>query len=226
MLKNLVLALLLANILLLAWEQWVVPPDAVAPGDFGPGSFGAVGEQQLVLLNTPGSSPADRPAAAGQCTRIGPFADVEMADSVGEQLKSDAFAVRRTSQAGQIWVGYWVQLVDLKTPANAARIVDRLIVAGLLDAYIFQTEPVINISLGVFRSLKGAERVASLARNLGLVPEMTDRYQPGVEHWLTVNSEGEQLLSLSDVKLGSTQILRTEVVSCEGGPAVSARIQP
>jgi hypothetical protein len=221
MLKNIVLALLLANILLLAWKRWVVPPDAEFPDEFA-----VVAERQLVALNAPGRSPAEQPPEEGRCTRIGPFADVGMADSVGEQLESDAFEVSRMSQAGQIWAGYWVQLVDLKTPDAAARILDRLIVAGLRDAYVFQLKPVINISLGVFRSRKGAERVAGVARNLGLAPEMTDRFQPGVEHWLTVESRGEKALSLSNVKLGATQILRSEAIPCAGGPPVNARIQP
>jgi len=221
MLKNVVLGLLLANILLLAWKSWVVPSEVADPAGMEP-----MGGQRLVLLR---DSPAETDPALpdeGSCTRMGPFADVEMADAVGGQLESDGLKVRRTSQAGQIWVGYWVQLVDLKTAENARQTKDRLSSAGLPDAYIFQNEPTINISLGVFRSRKGAERVAGLAQGLGLRPQMTDRYQPGVEHWLMVESRDGPGLSLRDIKLGSTQILRTEAVSCDGKPAVNASIQP
>ena len=150
--KNAVLALLLGNILVLAWQRWIVPDErslAVGPGD----------GRELTLLAA--VDPANTPPSGPGCTRIGPFADMDMADSVGAQLESDQFKVRRTSQAGKVWVGYWVQLPDLKTADNAARIVERLNEAGLRDAYIFQTEPLINVSLGVFRSRKGAERVTS-----------------------------------------------------------------
>jgi hypothetical protein len=225
MFRNILLGLLLANILLFAWQSWIVPPEAENPTGIGP-----VGERQLVLLRDASSRRGAETIIAGAgaeiCTRLGPFADVEMADSVGQQLERDEFAVRRTSKAGQVWVGYWVQLVDLKTAENAARIVDRLIEAGMLDTYIFQTEPTINISLGVFRSRTGAERVSNLARGLDFAPEMSDRYQPGVEHWLTVKSTIDEVLDKSDLTIGSTQILRTESIDCNADGPVSARIQP
>ena len=44
--RNIVLGLLLANILLLAWKSWVVPPDVVNPARMS-SAEGA----QLVLLN-------------------------------------------------------------------------------------------------------------------------------------------------------------------------------
>ena len=47
--------------------------------------------------------------------------------------------------------------------------VEQLIEGGLRDAYVFQTEPVINISLGVFRSRAGAERVIDLHGRLDRV---------------------------------------------------------
>lgn len=226
MLRNVLLGLLLANLLLFAWQSWIVPPAVKDPTALR----GQGGETQLVLLQEPTVRPGTEIviAAAGAqiCTRLGPFADVEMADSVGRQLERDEFSVRRTSKAGQVWVGYWVQLADLKTGENAARAVEKLIEAGLLDAYIFQTEPTIKISLGVFRSRKGAERVAGLARRQGFAPEMTDRHQPGVEHWLTVDSTIDVVLEQSDLAIGSTQILRTESVDCGADGPVSARIRP
>jgi hypothetical protein len=225
MFRNAVLGLLLANVLVFLWRIWLVPPDAESPAGIGP-----LSERALVLLRDTAPRPDAEsiPASVddGICTRLGPFADIEMADTVGRQLEGDKFVVRRTSKAGQIWVGYWVQLVDLKTAENAGQVVDRLIDSGLLDAYIFQTEPTINISLGVYRSRKGAERVAGLAREMGFGPEMTDRFQPGVEHWLTVESPIEQVLDRSDIAIGSTQILRTESIACEANAPVSAKIQP
>jgi hypothetical protein len=234
--RNIALGLLLANILLLAWKSWVVPPDVVNPA-----RMSSAEGPQLVLLNdaadTGDAATAEAIAPSvtdsdddtgdrGQCTRIGPFAEVDVADSVGRQLNAADFTVRRTSKVGEIWVGYWVQLVDLKTAKKAAETVDRLINAGLVDAYIFQTEPTINISLGVFRSRKGADRVAGLARELDLEPETTDRFHPGVEHWLTVEMPGAQPFDLSDIELTSNQILRAESLPCKADAVVDARIQP
>jgi hypothetical protein len=225
MFRNILLGLLLANILLFAWQSWIVPPEAENPTGIVP-----VGERQLVLLRDASSRRGAETIIAGAgaeiCTRLGPFADIEMADSVGQQLERDEFAVRRTSKAGQVWVGYWVQLVNLKTAANAAETVDRLINAGLVDAYIFQSEPTINISLGVFRGRKGADRVAGLARDLGLKPQTTDRFHPGVEHWLTVELQDGQKFDLGDIKISANSILRTENLACEAEAAVDARIAP
>lgn len=238
--RNIALGLLLANLLLLAWKSWVVPPDVENPA-----RMVSVDGPQLVLVNSAGKAgdpvavgPGPDPVASSvagpdtdsgawpQCTRIGPFAEVDVADSVRTQLKSADFSVRRSSQVGEIWVGFWVQLVDLKTAENAAGTVDRLINAGLVDAYIFQTEPTINISLGVFRSRGGADRVAGMARDLGLKPETTDRYHPGVEHWLTVEIQQGQKFSLSDIKISANSILRTESLPCESEAMVESRTRP
>jgi len=226
MLRNIVLGLLLANILVFTWNRWVVPRDAAYPD-----RLGKVSEPQLVLLSD-GSSPEVSVVSDSltgdedRCTRIGPFADVEVADSVAQQLSRINFKVRRTSKAGEVWVGYWVQLIDLKTPDNARQALNRLTKAGLVDAYIFQTEPTINISLGLFRARKGADRVAGLAQDLDLNPETTDRFQPGIEHWLTVELDAAQTLDLRDIELTTAQILRTEQVLCDSASVVDARIEP
>jgi hypothetical protein len=230
-LRNIALGLLLANILLLAWKSWVLPPDRVNPD-----RMNSPDGPQLVLLKdvadtddaatAAATAPDDGPGDRRQCTRIGPFAEVDVADSVSRQLGAAEFTVRRTSKVGEIWVGYWVQLVDMKTAKRATETVERLINAGLVDAYIFQTEPTINISLGVFRGRKGADRVAGLARELNLKPETTDRFHPGVEHWLTVETQDARSFDLSAIKVTSNQILRTESLPCEAGAVVDARIQP
>ena len=223
-LRNIVLGLLLANILVFTWNRWVVPPDVAHPD-----RLGAAGEPQLVLLSHASSPEALVVSASGEedrCTRIGPFADVQVADSVAQQLSHLHFKVRRTSKKGEVWVGYWVQLIDLKTTGNARQALDQLTKAGLVDAYIFQTEPTINISLGLFRARKGADRVAGLAQGLGLNPETTDRFQPGIEHWLTVEIEASQTLDLGDIKFTTAQILRNENVLCDAASVVDARIEP
>jgi len=237
-LRNIALGLLLANLLLLAWKSWVVPPDLVNPARISADEGAqlvlvnqATGAEEAAAPDTAASAASTAKSAASQenqvqCTRIGPFAEVDVADSVSQQLKAADFLVSRTSKVGEIWVGYWVQLVDLKTAAKAAAMVDRLINAGLVDAYVFQSEPTISISLGVFRSRKGADRVAGMARDMGLKPETTDRFHPGVEHWLTVKIQNGRKFSLSDIKIATNSILRTESLPCEADAVVDARIQP
>lgn len=219
MLRNMVLGLVLANVLLLAWQSWVVPRDALNPY-----SLGSSREPQLAAIGETRAAAEQVREETQQCIRLGPFADVDTAESVRQQLEGRDFSVHRTSEIGEIWVGFWVQLGNLETVAEAAVTVDRLIDAGLVDAYVFQTEPTINISLGVFRGRKGADRVAGVARNLGLKPQMTDRFQSGVEHWLTIESVGDPIPSLGDIRITSNRILRTESVPCGGDAVVDARI--
>ena len=45
--RNIILGLLLANVLLLAWKRWVVPPDAISPENFGQSN-----DPQLVLVSS------------------------------------------------------------------------------------------------------------------------------------------------------------------------------
>lgn len=223
-LRNIILGLLLANVLLLAWKRWVVPPDTAWPERLGSES-GA----QLVLAKSGNFAPD--PAGAqtqtvpgnldrARCARIGPFTDADTADSIAQQLGGRGFSVGRTSAKGDIWVGYWVQLMDLKTAQDAREAVDRLVDAGLLDTYIVQTEPTYNVSLGVFRGRKGAERVSNLARGLGMNPQMMDRFSEGIQHWIKVRFREDQTLNLQDLRLDTRQILRAEDTPCVADDAM------
>jgi hypothetical protein len=232
-LRNIILGLVLANVLLLAWKRWVVPPDVVWPE-----SRGFASDPQLVLVNSgkgddESGKSAPEPAAAqpqpgaltgspdrSRCARVGPFADGSTADSIAQQLVDRGFSVSRTSAQGDIWVGHWVQLLDLKTEQNARQAVDRLVDAGLLDTYIVQAEPTYNVSLGVFRGRKGAERVSNLARGLGMNPETMDRFREGTQHWIKVRFRDGQTLDLQDLRLDTRRILRTEDVPCGNDGAV------
>ncbi|NND36798.1 MAG: SPOR domain-containing protein, partial [Gammaproteobacteria bacterium] len=117
-------------------------------------------------------------------------------------------------ETGDIWVGHWVQVADMETGAEAKQAVDRLVKAGLNDAYIVRTDPTIDISLGVFRGETGANRVEKIARSAGLDPIRTDRFRTGTQHWVNVELLGGQSLDLTDLELPSSRILRTETVAC------------
>ncbi len=216
--RNIVLGLLLANLLLLAWYAWIVPPDVEFPA-----ADDSRTEPELVLVereNRPAGqadSVADRQislAPGGQCVRLGPFAEEQAADTVRRQLVERDLDVTRSSQDGEIWLGHWVQLLNLGTREKALKAVERLSGAGLVDAYIVQSSPTYNISLGVFRNRELADNVSGLAAGLGLNPVMTDRFRSGTEYWLTVELQGVPALALGDIQLETSQILRTEVVAC------------
>jgi hypothetical protein len=117
-------------------------------------------------------------------------------------------------ETGDIWIGHWVQVTDMQTSAKAKQAVERLVEAGLNDAYIVRSDPTIDISLGVFRGEAGASRVEKIARDAGLKPDRTDRFRPGTQHWVSVELLGNEALDLTDLQLPSSRILRTETVAC------------
>ena len=212
-LRNVFLGLLLANILVMAWLRWIRPaPVADATVIIG------LDEPELVPVGRPAADSDDGVAidsATSRCIRVGPFADESVATSVSRQLEGRGIPVRRTSRAGNIWMGHWVQIVDLENEAEANRALQRLSEAGLSDAYIFETSPDYKISLGVFRNRDRADKVAAVAADADFRPVTVDRTRPGTEHWLVVELVGQATLSLSDLQLETTRILRTESVSCE-----------
>lgn len=217
--RNIVASLLLANLLLLAWSRWISPDEAPDPHRFG-AHQDSMPMPQLVLFSparveAPQEQAALRPAAAAQrCERVGPFDSPEPAATIGQQLSGRGLTIDLAHETGDIWVGHWVQVIDMKSAGAARQAVERLVQAGLNDAYVVRSEPTIDISLGVFRGAAGADRVEKVARGVGLEPVRTDRYRTGTQHWVNVELRGDQALELTDLQLPSSQILRTESVAC------------
>lgn len=221
MLRNLILGLLLANVLLLAWGRWIVAPDVIDPR-----ALGEVTEPQLVLLKTTArSSQASSLVAneSGRCFRLGPFSSAEGAEDVGGQLSARGLLVNRWSGAGQIWVGHWVLLEDLPGLDAAREALNTLVSGGIRDAYIASREPTVDISLGVFRGRQGADEVIRLARKVGYSPVAVDRFREGTEHWVEVVMPADQPPDPVDLRLstsGAAQIVRIEEQPCTPAEAV------
>lgn len=210
--RNILLGLILANLLLLAWHRWVAPEEVDVPD---------ISTKVPKLILMPGNQEvpvgefAQRENRPGnnQCMKIGPFVDDEHANDLGFQLAAGGYTVSQTSQEGQAWVGHWVQIEDLGSREYAARLLRQLTNAGLTDAYIVESDETRKISLGVFREQDRAERVAGEALKLGIEATISDRYRPATEYWLEVISN-QGGVDLSDFQLVTSQILRIEPVPC------------
>ena len=221
--KNLFLALLLANLLFLGWQQWIAPPDVAAARLLSPGP-----EQDLTPVATAGGSGGQGSrtqaaladsrepvgSAGARCIRIGPIADGQLADTLRARLAGKGFATMTAAEEGQIWVGNWVQIESVASREEADRIAARLAAGGLPDAYVLQTSPPFSISLGVFRNRDRADKVAAAAVQLGFRPQTTDRYRAGVEYWLTATIPAGRDLPLDDLGRETGQILRADQVTC------------
>jgi len=209
--RNLVLALVLANLLVLAWQRWIVPPpaaDALA--------LQAVREPELVLLKSaePASPQVAVTPGPAACIRIGPFETAEAAADGAAVLSGRGLDPSSRVEAAEVWVGHWVQVADLPDRQSAVQAREALVVAGVQDAYVVQADPGFKISLGVFRELARAERVARLARGAGYRVAMTDRVRAGEEHWLVLPALEGDSPGLQELAPGSDRILRSEPATC------------
>ena len=219
--RNIILPLILANLLVLAWTKWISPGEVADPMHLA-GRDASPRETRLVLYvparvsaDFAESAPSLLPAAATRrCQRIGPFDDTERAAAVANQLGGRGLTVDIEQETGEIWIGQWVQIMDLGSAAAAREAVNRLAGVGLKDAYVVRTEPTIDISLGVFRGSEGADHVIGLSRKAGLEPTGTDRYRSGTQYWVNVDSLDARSLDLTEVQGPTSQILRSETVAC------------
>lgn len=239
--RNVLLTLVLANLLLLAWQFWVDTAPPVPPVT-GPSSlvlFGAgAGRTAGALVASQTGAPLPEPGIAavpppGTCLRVGPLPNAAAAQQAGERLAVrgiDAIPIARDTQ---LWLGHWVQIGGFASVPAAETARQRLVAGGLADAYLMQdgTQPM--ISLGVFRDRSRAAQVASAARTLGFEVSMRDRYRPTVEQWLLIRPRPDQKPGPLDLSLAGGRIMRTESAPCEAagsssplatGPAATGEI--
>jgi len=225
MTRNLIMGLVLGNVLLFAWGRWIQAPDAIDAG-----VFSASTEPHLELIARPSRTDIMNVSENGRCFRLGPFSSQGAAADVSELLSERGLAVNRVSEPGKIWVGNWGQLIDLPSEEAAGRIVEKLIGGGISDAYIYSREPVVSISLGVFRSREGADDVIHLARKLGYEPVTTDRFRDDIEQWIEIELPADRPAmrppDLAGLRLGQIenvqdQIIRIEARSCRPDTVVA-----
>lgn len=184
--RNLLLALLLANILYFLYAQFVEPPPetgivVVRENDLGPPlelADAVVPEAADSEGAEPGAGRSSALAAAvGQsCATVGPFRESGDADLALEDVLGDGMSGRVRSADGEVFIGHWVQIRDISDRAAGNAMIDKLKEGGLGDAYLVQTQDEgIKISLGLFGEVARAERVELQAKSLGLPAEIAPR---------------------------------------------------
>jgi len=208
LMRNLFLALLLANLLFVAWQAWIDPLHPLTP---------PAGPADLAVFGT-GSAPADTRSSDGQevggCLWIGPLPSNAAAQQARELLAARGVDAVATNRDTQEWLGHWVQVDGFSSLAAAEAAQQRLIAGGLADAYLMQDGPEPTISLGVFRDRSRAERVAEDGRTLGFDVRIGDRYRPTVEQWLLIRPRAGQTLGAADLSIAGDRIMRTEKAPC------------
>jgi len=236
--RSVFLSLVLANLLLLAWQVWVDPSSPTAADGEADG-LALYGDGKAALAKPAPAGPA-APAsvtaadvaaaavAAGACFRLGPLPDSTAAQQAARSLAARGIDATPIARDAQLWLGHWVQISGFASLPEAESARDRLVAGGIADALLMQDGPQPMISLGVFRDPDRADRVANAARQLGFEVGVRDRYRPGVEQWLVIRPRAGQALLPADLGLARDRIMRAEPVACgdAGGAGTAAESGP
>ena len=195
--KNLLLLLLLANILYFVWGMFV-------DGDTPPG-VAIVDERELgPPLNVSASSMNEAAASVGavlgsgqpsaleavvgrSCVTLGPFRASTDAETAHAQYAGEGMRASLRSAVGQIFIGHWVQISDIADRNTGDEMIEKLHAGGLADAYLVAAdEGGYFISLGLFGSVEGAEKVELQAKSLDLPATVTPRTQEGSVYFVDI----------------------------------------
>jgi cell division septation protein DedD len=201
--------LLVANLLFLAWAQWIDSPRDTGARD----ALSRLPRLQLIEENQPPkpsaanlSPPAAPPAALAppveaekislqipslpqvpRCTSIGPFNDITHAARAAGLLTQRGFKLQQRAEEGETIEGYWVFVGGLTSDEDVNDVVARLEKNGFTDAHVmknFSTNR--RISVGMFSSRDRADKRAAAIEAMGLSPEVGERKFPGTIYWVDV----------------------------------------
>ena len=196
-LRVLFLLLLLANLLFLAWTRWVAPTgnpaSTVSNGSAAPlRPIRLRQEAQATGSTTPGAADARTGGelAAASCVSVGPFVEQAQADGAAAALQRMGFMSRLRSATDEVRAGYWVRVIDLPTPADAAEVLSSLQAAGFTDATMVPDVGAVNVvSVGVFTDPQRATEVADAVSRAGFRPQLSDRLRTMDVFWLDVDRQ-------------------------------------
>jgi hypothetical protein len=200
-----VLALLLANLLYFGWAEWIdVPPP--------PPPSAIAGLPKLKLLSD--LPPAQRAAVANQpsvskpppvCVSVGPFEDPAIAAKAVGVLQAKSFSPQQRAAQSPAIKRFWVHLDGFPTDAAVRAALHTLEHGGIDDAEAMPPDSTgRQISLGLFSDKAHAERRANAVRKMGLKPKVDQRAVPGTVYWLDLtlasSAESVPLKDVSDLQ--------------------------
>jgi cell division septation protein DedD len=243
--RNIFLALVLANLAFAAWHLWLAPQQSVPErtAQDVPGVT-LVSELPEDLTNLPSAleppsgaaavtsetAPQDSPVApaaaveadvtpiADRCTSVGPFRELAQAATAAATLRAAGYRPTQRVAEGDVWIGYWVYLEAIPTEREANEVLERFRAAGITDSYVIPNSDSGNlVSLGVFTEISGVSRRREEVRALGYEPTVVDRTRRATVYWVDVLLEPEQTLEL-DALQNPGRIVRLEQRDCPAPP--------
>ena len=223
--KNILLALLLANILYFVWGMF--SGESNEPGveviderELGP-PLSVAQTPKADVIDSVGAvlgsgEPSDLVAVVGRtCVTIGPFSDANDADSAETRYAGEGMRVSQRSATGQIFIGHWVQIRNVASKEESNRMLTALKDGGITDAYPVETEDEgLKISLGLFGNLESAEKIELQAKSLGLDADIAPRLRDGMIFFIDIGlPPGKGAGEIID-RYGEEKVLLRDAATC------------
>ncbi len=198
--RTLFFSLVLANLLFLAWANWIAVP--MRPS----GTLAGVTRLQLVHARAPAPARAASPAPAGalgaalaaqtgtsagpragaaRCVSLGPFKRRAAAADVAATLRSERLETKERTLPVRLATWYWVYLPGLGSSGHLQGVLARLKHAGIYGAEPISTAgATARISLGMFQAQTLARRELARARAKGFPARLAERLVAQPQYWL------------------------------------------
>jgi len=223
--KNILLALLLANILYFMWglfnEEDSQPGVAlVEESDLGPPLEVTTGRDSNSVASVGAVLGSGEPSAleavvGRSCVTIGPFKESAEADSALLEYAGEGMNVILRPTRGEIFVGHWVQIRNVANDAEASEILAKLSQGGLSDAYLVRTDDEgLKISLGLFGNIERAEKIELQARSLDLPAEISPRTREGDVFFVDIGLPPGKGAGAIIEKYGQERVLLRDAATC------------
>lgn len=226
--RNILLALLLANILYFMWGRFVEPTEdygvaVVNESELGPPldvTDAPVTEAATSVGAVLGSGrPSDLAAVVGRsCVTVGPFREAPDADSALADFERDGMRATLRTTEGQVFVGHWVQIRDIPDRAAGNQMIATLKEGGLGDAYMVETDDDgLKISIGLFGEMPRAERVELEVKSLGLPADISPRMRDATVFFVDIGlPPGKGAGSIVE-RYGEDKVLLRNQATCPNG---------
>lgn len=185
--RNTFIALLVVNLVYLAWSYWVDEPR------LPPANEALSRLPRLKLLS---EAPAERRPAMNTrttlndtpgCMSVGPFGDIPNAAKAAGLLASKGFTPQqRAEESSGASEGFWVYVGGLKNEVEADKARVKLEKSGIKDALVMPpgTDAGRRVSLGLFSDRPRAEQRAAAVKRMGFKAEVAERRLPQVLYWI------------------------------------------
>jgi len=227
--KNLLLALLLANILYFLWGMFsgsdsepgvaIVDEDDLGPPLVARANRDADAAASVGAVLGSGE-PSDLEALVGRsCVTVGPFRTSEDAERANMEYVGEGMRAAIRSGQGQIFIGHSVQVVNVPNRDEGRTMLNRLHDGGLTDAFLVGSEEAgLAISLGIFGNQSNAEKVELQAKSLGFDVDVAPMARDAAVFYVDIAlPPGKGAGAIVD-KYGEERVLLREQATCPQSP--------